>query len=519
MNKYEPIIGLEIHVQLKTKSKMFSSCPVPADADPPNTVVDPLTLGHPGTLPTINAEAIHYTLMTALALECEINTTSHFDRKSYFYPDLPKGYQISQSDKPFGHDGHLVIQFGETRRRIRIERVHLEEDTGKLMHEANQGASYVDYNRAGTPLVEIVTRPDIQTPEGAKAFLQELRLIMRYLGVSDADMEKGHLRCDANISLRPNPAYFTDERRAILGSIGLDPQALYPKTEIKNLNSFRSVERALQYEIERQTKLWDADQPPMAQSTRGWDEKKGETFLQRVKEEQHDYRYFPEPDLPPVVLSTEDIDRARLAVSELPAAKRERFRTQFALGNYDISVLVSDQHLANYFEAVVSELRAWLVADAGLEGTEEEIWKRDGRVLTKKTANWILSRLLRLMHIDTGTDAVAIPITPENFAELMKLIFQKRLNNQTGQQVLERMFATGGDPSDIMESEQLDTAAAELDLSAVVAEVIRSHPSVVAEYQAGKEPVLQFLIGQVMRATKGQADAGAAAEELRNQLH
>lgn len=516
MQKYEPVIGLEIHIQLKTKSKMFSDCPVPADTDSPNTAIDPLTVGHPGTLPTINKTAVQYAVMAALALDCDINTTSHFDRKSYFYPDLPKGYQISQSDKPFGHDGHLVIQFGETRRRIRIERVHLEEDTGKLMHDDERGVSYVDYNRAGTPLMEIVTHPDFQTPEGAKTFLQELQLIMRYLGISDADMEKGQLRCDANISLRPNPSYFTGEK-AEMGTIGLDPSKLYPKTEIKNLNSFRSVERALAHEIERQTKLWDADQAPTQQSTRGWDEKRGETFLQRVKEEMHDYRYFPEPDLPAVTLDETFMRTAREHLTELPDQKRQRFAREFDLGIYDINIIVSDQALATYFEKVLSELRAWLVADATQEESTDDIWKQHGKQLTKKAANWIISRLLKLVNEHHGTWA-ALPITEENFAELMKLIFQKRLNNQTAQVVLEKMYLTGGDPSDIMEAEDLTVLSGTSTIEPIIDTVIAACPDQVAEYRAGKEPVLKYLIGQVMKKSKGQVDAEEVAAALRDKL-
>ncbi len=516
IKKYEPVIGLEIHVQLRTKSKMFSDCPVPSDTDTPNTVIDPLTVGHPGTLPTINKTAVQYAVMAALALGCEINTTSHFDRKSYFYPDLPKGYQISQSDKPFGHDGHLVIQFGETRRRIRIERVHLEEDTGKLMHDEERGVSYVDYNRAGTPLMEVVTHPDFQTPEGAKAFLQELQLIMRYLGISDADMEKGQLRCDANISLRPNPLYFTG-KKADMATIGLDPNRLYPKTEIKNLNSFRSVERALAFEIERQTKLWEADQAPTMQSTRGWDDKKGETFEQRVKEEMHDYRYFPEPDLPPVVLDDDFMTTARQQLAELPDQKRQRFVDEFGLGLYDINILISDQALAAYFEKVISELRAWLIADAGLEGSEDEIWQQHGHQLTKKAANWLISRLLKLVNEHHGTWA-DLPITEENFAELMKLIFQKRLNNQTAQMVLENMYATSGDPSDIMAAEDLTVMSGASAIDPIIEAVIAECPDQVAEYQAGKEPVLKYLIGQVMKKSKGQADAEEVASALKDKL-
>ena len=370
MNKYETVIGLEIHVQLKTKSKMFCTCDNSGEDKPANTTVCPICLGHPGILPTTNEQAVKWSIMASLALNCSINMHSHFDRKSYYYPDLPKGYQISQFDEPFGHDGHLVIKSSAGKRRVRIERAHLEEDTGKLMHEEDKSASYVDYNRAGTPLLEVVTRPDLQSPQGAKVFLQEIRLVMRYLGISDANMEKGQLRCDANISLRPNPEY--NSEKVSEKSIGFDAEKLYPKTEIKNLNSFKSVEKALEYEIKRQTVLWDKDEVPTLQSTRGWDEKKNKTVLQRVKEEQHDYRYFPEPDIPPFNFTKQYIDDIKVNLSEMPFNKRQRFQDEFELSEYDANILVADKDLANYFEGVISELRGWIIATDQVEGTNEE---------------------------------------------------------------------------------------------------------------------------------------------------
>ncbi len=512
MNKYEPVIGLEIHVQLKTKSKMFCRCDNTGENQPPNTTICPICTGHPGVLPNPNEQAIEWTVLAALALGCEINRHSHFDRKSYFYPDLPKGYQISQYSAPFGHDGHLVFFSEKGKRRVRIERVHLEEDTGKLLHEADKSASYVDYNRAGTPLMEVVTRPDIETPAEARIFLQELRLIMRYLDVSDADMEKGHLRCDANISLRPNPEYFQDKAGETAG-IGMDPKKLYPKTEVKNLNSFKSVERALEYEIKRQTKLWDDDKAPQKQSTRGWDDKKGETVLQRVKEEQHDYRYFPEPDLPPVEITNKTLDGILVKRVELPADKRERFMDELGLNLYDASILVADKHLAGYFERVIAELSSWIVSLGTEEGTEEEIWERNKAKLVKQAANWIISRLLQLVN-DAKIDLRQLKITAENFAELMTLIFQKRLNNQTALVVLKKMFATGGDPSDIMESDDLGSQSGEGDLHVAIETVLAKNGEIVEQYKSGKTAVLQFLIGQVMKQTKGKADANEVKDQL-----
>ncbi|MCH7492229.1 Asp-tRNA(Asn)/Glu-tRNA(Gln) amidotransferase subunit GatB [Patescibacteria group bacterium] len=515
MNKYEPVIGLEIHVQLKTASKMFCTCDNAGENQPPNTTICPVCMGHPGVLPVINDQAIQWAVMAALALGCEINQKSHFDRKSYFYPDLPKGYQISQLAAPFGHDGHLLIQLRDAKRRVRIERVHLEEDTGKLMHEDDKSASYVDYNRAGTPLVEIVSQPDLQTPYEAKVFLQDIRLIMRYLGISDADMEKGQLRCDANISLRPNPEYF--QAKADQAAIGLDPKKLYPKTEIKNLNSFRSVERALDYEIKRQTKLWDANKEPRIQSTRGWDDKNGVTTEQRQKEEHHDYRYFPEPDLPPLQLTDEFVDDIKKQMVELPYQKYQRFIEQFELGDYDTNILVADKKLANFFEEVISELRAWLVALEQFTGTEEEIWKKEKKKLVKAVANWIISRLMGLMN-KQGHSISEVNITPENFAELVKLVYERRLNNQTAMVVLSKMYITGGDPSDIMEEEDLVQIADSKDIQKIVKEVLNSNPGIVEQYKSGKTTVLKFLIGQIMKETKGRANAQEVEKKLIDSL-
>jgi len=511
MKKYEPVIGLEIHVQLKTKSKMFCTCDNSGENKPPNTTICPVCLGHPGVLPVINKKAVQWSVMAALALNCKINRKSHFDRKSYFYPDLPKGYQISQYSAPFGHDGYLIMDTKDRKRRVRIERVHLEEDTGKLLHEEDKSASYVDYNRAGTPLLEIVTRPDIQKPQGAKIFLQELRLVIRYLDISDADMEKGHLRCDANVSLRPNPEYFLPD--ASQAGIGLDSKKLYPKTEIKNLNSFRAVERALEYEIKRQTELWDKDKAPTLLSTRGWDEKKGVTVEQRIKEEQHDYRYFPEPDLPSLEFNKKFIDEIKLEMKELPYTKRKRFAEYFGLGNYDIDILVADKFLADFFEEAVTELKAWLVTLEEVEGSEEEIWEKHKKKLVKTVANWIISRLLSLLNTKNIRIKEA-KITPENFAELITLIYQHKVTKQIAVQILERMFLTGKDPSNIMDEEDLGQMAEKEDLEGIIEKVINSNQKVVEQYKGGKTASLQFLIGQVMKKSKGRADVQKVKELL-----
>lgn len=505
MQKYEPVIGLEIHVQLKTKSKMFCSCDNTGENQPPNTTICPICTGHPGVLPVPNEQAIRWAVMAALALNCKINKESHFDRKSYFYPDLPKGYQVSQYAAPFGHDGFVVMTVPTGHRRVRIERVHLEEDTGKLMHDPDKKVSYVDYNRAGTPLLEIVTKPDIQTPQEAKIFLKDLRLIMRYLGVSDADMELGHLRCDANVSLRPNPEYFLEK--------SAEKGRLYPKTEVKNLNSFGAVGRALEYEIKRQTDLWERNKVPIFQTTRGWDDRQGVTVEQRTKEEQYDYRYFPEPDLPPVSFTDKEIEQIKSLIAESPFDKKERFKEQFGLGEYDASLLVTDKKLGHFFEQVISELKAWLVSLEEVEGTEEEIWKKHKAKLVKMVANWLINRLLSLLP-EKNFSVSKIRITPENFAELMTLIYQHRINQQIALAILKKMAATGADPSDIMEERKLGQVTGQDELEQAVTQVIERNPAIVEQYKTGKTAVLQFLIGQVMKQTKGRADAQKVRELL-----
>lgn len=506
MNKYEPVIGLEIHIQLKTKSKMFCACDNKGEDKLANTTVCPICLGHPGVLPVINQQAIEWAVVAALALHFKIPKISHFDRKSYFYPDLPKGFQISQYGAPIGQDGYLIIDLKNHKRRVRLERLHLEEDSAKLLHEEDKSASYVDYNRAGTPLLEIVTEPDIQSVEEAKVFLQELRLVMRYLDISDADMEKGHLRCDANVSLRPNPEYFQAFPK-------METQEFYPKTEIKNLNSFKAVEQSLIYEIKRQTKLWEEGKPPKFQSTRGWNDKLGETIEQRGKEEKHDYRYFPEPDLPPLEFNRKFFDEIKKGLVELPYEKKERLEKQFGLTSYEAGILADDKSLVDFFEQVISELKAWLVSLEEIEGSEEEIWKKHKKKLVKSVANWIISRLLKLLNQENKSIEES-KITPENFAELITLIYQKKINQNTAQAILEEMFLSGKDPSNIMEEKDLGQLGKSEDLEKIIGQVIRANPEIVEQYKKGKTAVLQFLIGQVMRETKGRADPKVVKEIL-----
>lgn len=495
--KYEAIIGLEIHVQLKTKSKMFCPCDNTGEDKPANTAICPTCSGQPGTLPSANQKAVDFSVMAALALNCQVPEYTYFDRKSYFYPDLPKGYQISQYSQPIGKNGCYEIAAGERMRKVKIKDLHLEEDTGKLIHTADK--TFIDFNRAGTPLMEIVTEPDLRSPEEAKIFLQDLRLIMRYLGISDADMEKGQLRCDANISLR-----FEGDNK------------LYPKTELKNLNSFKSVEKGLQYEIDRQTELWDKKNPPKVSSTRGWDEKNQVTVEQRSKEEVHDYRYFPEPDLPPIHFDKSYLDKLKSERPELPAQKREKFIIDYLFEKKPAEILISDLATADYTEKVISELKNWLQAESK---TDQGLYtyEQDKKEFSRLIANWLINRLLSLLNA-SKTKMKDLKITPENFAEFIKIIYNKRINNSAGQEVLKIMFETGGDPSNIMEEKKLGLVQDEEKLISIINQVIKENPGPVKEYKEGKEATFQFLLGQVMKKTKGQADHKVISELLLHKL-
>lgn len=479
----KPVIGLEIHVQLKTKTKMFCSCDNSGVDKPINSCVCEICLGHPGTLPLPNETAIKWSLKTSLALNCAIPKVSKFDRKHYFYPDLPKGYQISQYDEPLGKGGFLEIK-GQ---KIRINRLHLEEDAAKLLHR--DGYTVIDFNRAGTPLMEIVTEPDIEDPKIAGNFLRELRAILKAIGVSDADMEKGHLRCDANISLKKDAK-----------------DKLYPKTEIKNINSFKAVERALAYEIKRQRLLWEQDSPPKIQSTRGWDEEKGVTINQREKEAVHDYRYFCEPDIPPMRIRNYelgikndkqkyiDLKTIKASLPELPQAKRQRFMNQYNFSLADASILTRDYALANYTEAVMSELYAWLES---LEQNRVE----DSKRVAKLAANWLINNLLPL-----ADSFETLKISPENFAELIAFIAQRKINSTAAQSILKIMAQSGKDPDAIVLEENLTQMKDNEDLKTVIEKVITENQKAVADYKAGKEAAIKALIGGVMRETKGRAN-------------
>ena len=494
--KLEPVIGLEIHVQLKTKSKMFCPCARGEEGAEPNTNVCPVCMGHPGTLPVPNRQAIRWTVMAGLALNCEVSKHSKFDRKSYFYPDLPKGYQISQFDLPICNKGHLEVEVDGKKKKIRLTRIHLEEDAGKLIHPEGSNHSLVDFNRAGTPLMEIVSEPDIRSPKEAKLFLQELRILMRYLRVSDADMEKGQLRCDANISLRA------------VGSSDMNP-----KTEIKNMNSFRAIERALDYEIKRQTELWESGEGVNEETTRGWSESGQITEAQRSKEEAADYRYFPEPDIPPLEFSKDDIEEIKAKVPELPEQKIERFTSEYGLDIKDAKSLSEDARVAEYYEETVSELKEWLSST----GVKEKEMVKVSKKITKLAANWILSELFGLMKKEDRT-ITDIKINPENFAELITMVFEDKINSSAAQEVLKVMYDKGSDPSHVIEEQNLAQVSDAGELEKIAKDVIDNNPKPVEEYKAGKDNAIQFLVGQVMKESKGKANPRVAREVLEKLL-
>jgi len=473
MMKLESIIGLEIHIQLKTVSKMFCPCPTIDRAMAPNTHICPICTGHPGTLPTPNKQAIEWAILMGLALGCQIASHSKFDRKNYFYPDLPKGYQISQFDLPIATGGMFE--------GIRITRAHLEEDAAKLLHDTSK-KTYVDFNRSGVPLIEVVTEPDFRSPEQAKTFLQSLRLLARYLDISDADMEKGHLRCDANISLRE-----IDEQGLPLSL------TLSAKTEIKNLNSFRSVERALFYEIERQTKLWQEGHPPSVSSTRGWNEEKQITEEQRIKESSEDYRYFPEPDLTSLEL-TPFTEILQGKIPELPRQKIERFKQEYKLPETEAKLLCEDLALSNFTEQVLSELYEWLPKEA-LSSQE---------ILGKFVSTWLVNKLIGFLHDRTITIDQA-NITAENFAELLSLIFTKKITPASGLIILEDMIDTGADPSQIMQEKNLESVFDENIVHEAVQIILQNNQNEIERYKNGEEKLFKFFFGLVMRQMAGKA--------------
>jgi aspartyl-tRNA(Asn)/glutamyl-tRNA(Gln) amidotransferase subunit B len=480
--EYEPVIGLEVHAELETESKMFCACPVvDSTVAVPNIAVCPICSGMPGVLPVVNQLAVEFALRVALALECEINLTSIFARKNYFYPDLPKGYQISQYEQPLARDGRLRIVTSQGEKVIRIRRVHLEEDTGKLTHISQNGESYslVDLNRAGVPLLEIVTEPDLHSAEEVRAYAVALRSLLRYLGVNSGDMQKGILRIEPNISVRP------------AGSPDLGT-----RTEIKNLNSFRALERSVAYEIQRQSELLRQGKR-VIQETRGWDEGQEATLSQRSKEEAHDYRYFPEPDLPPLVIDPEWVEQIQGSLPELPTARFRRFQEQYGLSAYDAEVLTVEPAVADYFEATA--------AAAAPE------------VTPKTVANWITGELFSLIR-QAGLGIDSIPVSPPAIAGLLRMVERGEINQNTAKAVLEEMFQTGRPAEAIVTERGLRQISDTGFISDLVRHVLAEHPEQVAAYLAGKETISRWLFGQVMRAAQGQANPQVVQQELERQL-
>lgn len=503
--KYDIIIGLEIHAELKTKSKMFCSCPNSTETKEVNKNVCPICLGHPGTLPVPNKKAIDYVLMTGMSLHSKINKNSKFDRKNYFYPDLPKGYQISQFDLPFCYEGYLRVNG----RKIEITRIHLEEDTGKLIHEVskekNNEYTLIDFNRAGTPLLELVTEPVIKDAKEAKEFCQEFRRVLRYLGVSNANMEKGEMRCEANISLQEKGKWeYRDGKILAIGDYKLNS-----KVEVKNLNSFKSVEKAINFEIERQSKLISKGEK-IKSETRGFDENKEETFSQRKKESSADYRYFPEPDIPKIKINDSWLAEIHQLLPEMPGKKIDRFKRQYNLSSDITNILANERELADWYEAVVSELGAWIEASG-------DSYDRQEKALAKIAANWTVVEILQ--HLNNNKKTIKdLSITQENFAELIYLVYKNKINSNTGQKVLKIMYEKNESPIKIVSELGLEQIDDEENLKKEILETLSSHQEQVDQYKQGKTNVIQFLLGKIMAKTKGKANPKIAMEILKDLL-
>ena len=469
--KYETVIGLEVHVELHTKSKIFCGCSTEFGA-PPNTHTCPICLGHPGVLPVLNRQAVEYAMKAAMALNCTIADVSKFDRKNYFYPDSPKAYQISQYDQPIGENGWIDIEVDGKTKRIGITRLHLEEDAGKLTHVDGGYASLADFNRVGTPLVEIVSEPDISSPEEARAYLEKIRAIMQYCDVSDVKMEEGSLRCDANISLRP----FGETK---LGT----------KAELKNMNSFRGVQRGLEYEEIRQAELLD-DGEEIVQETRRWDEAAGKTLSMRSKEEAHDYRYFPDPDLVTLHISQEWKDRVRASIPELPDERKARYTSEYGLPTYDAEVITSSMHIANLFEDSMK-----YTSDA------------------KAVSNWIMGDLLGYLNSE-GVEITELPLTGQGLGEMIGLIEKGTISNKIAKTVFKEMLESGKLPQQIVEEKGLVQISDEGAILTIVEQVVAANPKSVEDYKAGKQKAIGFLVGQVMKESKGKANPGLANKLL-----
>ncbi|NLI81591.1 MAG: Asp-tRNA(Asn)/Glu-tRNA(Gln) amidotransferase subunit GatB [Deltaproteobacteria bacterium] len=472
---YEPVIGLEVHAQLLTRSKIFCGCSTTFGASP-NSHTCPVCLGMPGVLPVLNRSVVEYSLRMALATHCRIAPYSQFARKNYFYPDLPKGYQISQYELPLARDGWVEIRTEAGIKKIRIHRIHMEEDAGKLVHDEYQPVSYVDFNRTGVPLIEIVSEPDIASPEEAATYLRTLREILRYLEICDGNMEEGSLRCDANISLRPTGAKF-----------------LGVKTELKNMNSFKNVQKALEFEIRRQSALLERGEP-VVQETRLWDANRNITVSMRGKEEAHDYRYFPDPDLVPIEIDADWIQTVRSSLPELPDAKRNRFMDQYGLSSSDADVLTSSRSLADYFEAVVRAFPQ-----------------------PKTAANWIMSELMRELKKD-DCEVEDCPVSPDNLVELLSLLDSGTVSGKMAKGVFEEMYATGKTASTIVAEKGLKQVKDAGTIESLVEEVLSENTVEVTQYRAGKEKLMGFFVGQVMKKSKGKANPQMVNEILRKKL-
>lgn len=507
---YEAVIGLEIHAELNTKTKMFCYSPNDPDEQHPNTNICPICMGHPGTLPYVNEDAVKKVIAVGLALNGTIGEFSQFDRKNYFYPDLPKGYQISQYKYPIVSGGYLDIKVPNDKfqmtnekqdpsekkltKRIRITRIHLEEDTGRLMHEgpsmgSGRSTSLIDFNRAGVPLMELVTEPDFRTGEEVRQFGEQLQQIVRYVGASDANMEKGQMRVEVNISMRP-----------------VGQKEFGTKVEVKNINSFKYAADAAAYEMKRQIELLEKGEK-IVQETRGWNEHKGISFSQRSKEEAHDYRYFPEPDLPPLRLSAAYVEEIRIGLPELPAIKQERFTTQYGIEPDQAEIIAREKTLADYFEAVVSEAKQH----------DKETPEKSGKNLAKIIATFMVGDFMRLLK-ETSAPVNEVLLTPENFAEIVVLLSENKISNTTAKEIFEESFRTGADPSDFINEKGLWQMSDAGDLESITAHIIEENPQVAADYRAGKTVVLQFLVGQVMRETRGKANPALVQEIMKKLL-
>lgn len=469
MAEFDTVIGLEVHVELSTETKIFCGCST-SYGERPNSNVCPICLGMPGTLPVLNWRALELTVKAGLAMNCDIADFSKFDRKNYFYPDLPKAYQISQYDLPVAKNGYLDVNVDDEEHRIRINRIHMEEDAGKLVHSEREG-SLIDFNRCGVPLIEIVTEPDINSPQQAKAYLEMLKSILQYTGVSDCKMEEGSLRCDANVSLK---AKGTED----FGT----------KTEVKNMNSFRAVERALQYEVDRQAEAI-SDGERIVQETRRWDEDKEITVAMRSKEAAHDYRYFPDPDLVPVALTEAQIEKVKGEIPELPKEKKQRFMDDYQLPEYDASVITADKSMADFFDRCAANYQE-----------------------PKKVANWVMGEISRVLNEDQVT-MDASGLKPEMLLELLELEDEGTISSKIAKEVFESMYREGKAPREIVEEKGLKQISDSGELENIVAQVIEENPGAVEDYRNGKKKAMGFLVGQVMKKTQGKANP-----QLVNQL-